>query len=514
MSKLFKKTLLVTILLFGIIATSTSVLSGWTLYNRMTDEYRSKGIAIATSIADSSVEILLNRDASTIQAIIDQFLEIDGISYVFVTDAQGHVISHTFVPRVPEEVLALKGDTRRTILQDLSIEGVGDVIDVATPILVGVAGTVHIGMNKEAIRAAIHTATVHQQSLMLAIFLISVGLAYLFVNRISQPLRALTDHVKQLASHDFSVAVEVPANIEQLPMQSKDEVGELAASFIHLEHTLHQSIEHLKEATAAKERIESELKIAHDIQMSIVPKLFPPFPSRPEFALHASLKPAREVGGDFYDFSLLDEERLCFTIGDVSGKGVPASLFMAVTKTLLKAAASRLSQPDTILADVNEELCQDNDSAMFVTVFFGILHIKSGELIYSNAGHNLPYLLLASDQDSSQDSSQDIPHVVPLEKTGGMALGVMEDVEYRTQQLRLRPGDSLFLYTDGVTEAMDCAGNLFSDGRLQDLLSHVNGAFPREIIGMTLDEVNQFSSGAEQSDDITLLALKYCQNSE
>ncbi len=512
MSKLFYKTLVAVILLFGIIATATSVLSAWDLYRHLTAQYRSKGTALAKSIADSSVETLLNSAAPTVQATIDQFLGIEGLSYVFVVDTQGEIIAHTFVPRTPaelshlhdddkhqEELPLLQDDDRhRVVIRDLHIEGMGDFIDVSAPVLVGVAGYVHIGMNKAIIRAAIQSAIISQQVLMLVIFLLSVLGAYLLVNRISQPLNQLTAYVQQLATRDFSTPGDQQTDVTLLPLNSKDEIGELAASFLSLEHDLQQSIENLKATTAAKERIESELKIAHEIQMSILPKTFPPFPDRPEVDLYAHIEPAREVGGDFYDFFFTADDRLCFAIGDVSGKGVPASLFMAVTRTLLKVIASRLVRPDEVLADLNKELCQGNDSAMFATIFYGMLYLRTGELEYSNGGHNLPYLL--------KDGEAKL-----VENTGGMALGVMEEVSYGAKKIALQPGEGLFLYTDGVTEAMDRAYNLFSDHRLHKFLQGVNSSPPRELIPRALGAVGQFVAGAEQSDDITVLALQYLQ---
>src|SRR5262245_6123183 len=170
-SKLFQRTLIIMVVLFGVIATVTSLLSGWTLSRRLTEEYQSKGTAIAKSIADSSVELLLNRDASTVQTIIDQFLEIQGVSYVFVTNAQGEIISHTFVPAVPEEVVKIQGEKQRTVVRDIRIKGMGDFINVSSPILVGVVGYVHLGMDKRIIKASIWSAIIGQQLLMLIIFL-------------------------------------------------------------------------------------------------------------------------------------------------------------------------------------------------------------------------------------------------------------------------------------------------------------------------------------------------------
>jgi sigma-B regulation protein RsbU (phosphoserine phosphatase) len=265
-----------------------------------------------------------------------------------------------------------------------------------------------------------------------------------------------------------------------------------------MEQELRKSITNLTETTAVKERIESELKIARAIQMSMVPKIFPPFPDRPEFDLYAIIEPAKEVGGDFYDFFFIDDDLLYFVIGDVSDKGVPASLFMAVTKTLIRSQTSKEMSPDEVLRRVNRELCSDNDTNMFVTVFCGVLHTRTGEVWYSNGGHNPPYLLSARGE------------VEALERTGGMVLGVMDDIPYQTKQVRLSTGDGLFLYTDGITEAMDRHGNLFSDERLRAVLRRTKAVTSVEIIHGVIDEVERFAADAPQADDITALALMYC----
>ena len=502
-SRLFTKTLILIVILFGIIATATSVLSGWTLYRSLTAEYKSKGIAIAKSVADSSAEILLNRDLSTVQAIIDQFGEIGGVAYVFVSDAQGEIISHTFVPAVPKEVLPLIKQSRSSLLTGdvvttkLQVEGLGDFIHIYAPILAGVAGFVHVGMDQGFIRAQIWSTVVKQQGLMFAIFILSIVVAYVLVNRISRPLNQLADYTHSLASHDFAAGLVIPAEIEALPQKSKDEIGKLAESFINMERTLQRYLKDLEETTATKERIESELKIAHDIQMSMVPKNFPPFPDRTELDIYATLVPAREVGGDFYDFFFIDDHRLCFAIGDVSGKGVPASLFMALTKTMFRATGGRQNATaETIISRLNGEICRDNESCMFVTVFCGVLDVRSGQVEYSNAGHNLPYVL-----------SNGVVTAVP--KTGGMALGVTESVDFHAGRLLLKPGDRLVLYTDGVTEAMDKDDQLFSESRMEETLQGVNGQSSEEVIKRVVKDVHHFSAGAPQSDDITLLVLGY-----
>jgi sigma-B regulation protein RsbU (phosphoserine phosphatase) len=242
--------------------------------------------------------------------------------------------------------------------------------------------------------------------------------------------------------------------------------------------------------------MEETLKLAHEIQMSMLPKIFPPFPERHEFDIFATIAPAKEVGGDLYDFFFIDDEHLCFAVGDVSGKGVPASLFMAVTKTLFRATAGQGGTPGEILARLNTEICRDNDSCMFVTLFCAILNILTGQVDYSNGGHNLPYYL-------HRDG------VRPLENVGGRALGLVEQSPYASGRMVLRPGEALLVYTDGVTEAMNSSETFYSDQRLEQFLASHRGCSPRQTIGDLVSDVRHFAGGAPQSDDITVLALLY-----
>lgn len=242
--------------------------------------------------------------------------------------------------------------------------------------------------------------------------------------------------------------------------------------------------------------IRRELDIARSIQQSILPRVFPAFPQRSDFDIFAEMLPAREVGGDFYDFFLVDDTRLGLVIGDVSGKGVPAALFMAVTRTLLRSIALAGAPPGECLRRVNALLCLENSAEMFVTVFYGVLNTATGELQYSNGGHNPPYVLRTGSPE-------------PLPGTGGTVLGVLEDVRYEGNRIVLRPGQGLLLYTDGVTEAMDADGNLFSAERLHAVLQHCGEAQPEAIIRAIVDEVNRYSGSLPQSDDITALAIRY-----
>jgi sigma-B regulation protein RsbU (phosphoserine phosphatase) len=306
---------------------------------------------------------------------------------------------------------------------------------------------------------------------------------------ITHPLRSLAQTTSEIARGNLDIDLpDVPRN---------DEVGRLTRSFKEMRVALKEYISHLAETTAAKERIESELKIARTIQMSFLPKRFPPFPGKESFEIYAALEPAKEVGGDLYDFFLVGEDRLFFTLGDVSGKGVPAALFMAVTKTLLKGLAETGMSPSDVLAQVNVELSHENDSMMFVTVFCGFLDLRTGELFYSNAGHVRPLIIRGG-------SGPDWLRLPP-----GVVLGTTEKASYRTERVVLQPGDSLFAYTDGVTEAINGKQDFFSGDSLLRTVRSNASCCCEELVKTVMWAVKAFAGGTPQSDDIAILALCY-----
>jgi sigma-B regulation protein RsbU (phosphoserine phosphatase) len=248
---------------------------------------------------------------------------------------------------------------------------------------------------------------------------------------------------------------------------------------------------------AQKERMENELNVAHEIQMSMVPQTFPPFPDRNEFSIHAALHPSREVGGDFYDFFFIDENRLCVCIGDVSGKGVPAALFMAVARTLIKARAIDDISTASILTRVNDELSRDNKAYMFVTIWFAILDVRTGTLLYTNAGHNPPYI-----KQKNGDSKR-------MDNLHGPVIGAQPGLAYKEDSTRLAPQDILLMYTDGVTEARNREKEFFTEDQLVALLSSREYESMEELVQSTVAEVKRFEDGAEQFDDITVLAVQF-----
>jgi sigma-B regulation protein RsbU (phosphoserine phosphatase) len=254
-------------------------------------------------------------------------------------------------------------------------------------------------------------------------------------------------------------------------------------------------LQDLSEALAiAKERMEAELNVGHDIQHSMLPDTMP---DCAEIELCASMDAAREVGGDFYDYFMLNDEELCFCVADVSGKGVGSALFMAMTKLLLKSRASDDKLPSKILTRVNAELARDNPTCMFVTVFLAAINLRTGKVTYTNAGHNLPLIKRASGE------VEEVPDL------HGPVVGVMEDRDYGESSVDLGPGDVLLVFTDGVTEALDKEGSLYSDARLLQTMQDISEISADSILKIVRGSVEEFALGAEQADDITMISLQY-----
>ena len=322
----------------------------------------------------------------------------------------------------------------------------------------------------------------------LAGFILLVVVIIFIARSITRPVRELAVTTEAIAQGDLDIALPQPT--------SNDEIAALTHSFGEMRVALKAYIANLAETTAARERIESELKIARAIQMSFLPRRFPAFPREEAFEIFAALEPAREIGGDFYDFFPLGDHRLLFTIGDVSGKGIPAALFMAVTKTLIKGIVSS-NGPDLaeVFRRVNLELCQDNEAVMFTTAFCGILELASGKLCYTNAGH-LPPLLIRSGKAGEW-----------LRIPAGTALGIDEEARYQTVVTTLEPGDAVVLYTDGVTEAMNAADQMYSAERLLAMVEEQPCRSSEEWVDGIFDSVKTYTSGAPQSDDITVMTV-------
>ena len=281
-------------------------------------------------------------------------------------------------------------------------------------------------------------------------------------------------------------------------IRSRDELGVLARAIGKMETDIVQYVEDLTAVTAERERIGAELNVATQIQADMLPRIFPPFPERREFDIYAAMTPAREVGGDFYDFFLVDQDHLAVVIADVSGKGVPAALFMVIAKTLIKNHTQAGMAPSRVFETVNNQLCENNEAGMFVTAFLGVLELSTGRFTYVNAGHNPPLAALGGRPYDWLPSKR------------GFVLAGLEHTAYQQQEIVLRPGDRLFLYTDGVTEALDPAGALYSEERLRAFFrgAALEGKPLAEQLSLLRGDIAAFAAGAEQADDITMLLLK------
>ena len=322
------------------------------------------------------------------------------------------------------------------------------------------------------------------------LLLLSIAGAIIVAKRIVNPIEHMTKRIEEISGTDLAFEMEDT-------YRTKDEIEVLAEAFTTLSERTREYIEQITHITAEKERIGAELELATKIQADMLPNIFPAFPTRPEFDIYASMTPAKEVGGDFYDFFLIDDDHLGMVMADVSGKGVPAALFMVIAKTLLKYRSQMGGTPAGILEVVNNQLCEGNDADLFVTVWLAILEISTGKVIEANAGHEHPALCR-----NGQKWELVIYDHSP-------ALAVMEDMEFEEREFYLKPGDSLYVYTDGVAEATNAENELYGNDRMVDALNQSPDAKPKEISANVDADVQKFVGEAPQFDDLTMLCLKY-----
>ncbi len=340
-----------------------------------------------------------------------------------------------------------------------------------------------------AARSYLHNARLVATGGILFIMILAGGFALFFSNTISRPIQNLRNAVDQIGRGDFQTKVAESGPVE---------VKQLAANFNKLGSQLTEYVDNLAEAVSARQKIESELTIAEEIQRSLLPPNFSPFPEPTNFDIFAFMKPARHVGGDFYNFFKMDDERLCVAVGDVCGKGVPAAILMAVTKSIIESTATGKVTAAELLRQVNFRLAQNNEKCVFVTIFCGILDVVSGELQYANAGHDAPILV--------RNGTAESIHV-----PSGPVAGLFPDEIYHTERLVLSPGDTLLVFTDGVTEAIAKNQNFFTKERLLNVIAYGTAVSAKEHVEAIYREVSDFCEGAEQSDDITILGVKIRQ---
>jgi serine phosphatase RsbU (regulator of sigma subunit) len=447
---------------------------------------------------------------------IDQIKNVHDVDYLFVVmteepyDEQFFVLSGAYPGAVRgtdyEEVYTLGvtsavGQSQQKAMENAiknrnHLADAGNYLDFysfldragGTPILVGL--TYDLTSINEQIQSETRNDTAAAVLGQLGLSVICMLMVYFLALR---PLKTVQANIRRYRETKDGLAVK--ADLSRV--NSKNEIGELTKDIIELTEEIDNYVDEIETITSEKQRIESELDMARRIQLSMMPNLFPPFPERKEFYLHAYVDPAREVGGDFYDYFFIDDDHLCLVIADVSGKGVPAALFMMAAKIILKSSAMQGKSPAEILTATNRAICENNPQDMFVTVWLGVLELSTGNLTAVNAGHEYPAVKRA-------DGRFEV-----IKTKHSLFIGGMDDVTYKEYELDLKPGDKIFVYTDGLPEATDSAGEMLGMDRMTDALNEYLDEKPRPLIEGMRESVNKFVQDAEQFDDITMMCLEY-----
>ena len=331
--------------------------------------------------------------------------------------------------------------------------------------------------------------------------ILSLICLFMVYRLIISPLKSVQENIRNYRETKDSETVI--ANLKEI--NSKNEIGDLKNDVIELAEEIDDYVAKIESISAEKHRIESELDMAKRIQLSMMPRIFPPYPDRHEFEIYASVEPAREVGGDFYDFFLIDKDHLCMVMADVSGKGVPAALFMMGSKIVIKNSAMLMNSPAKILTRANESICENNEQDMFLTVWLGILELSTGKLVAANAGHEYPALMRAGEKFEIIKSKH------------GFVIGGFEDAIYMDYELQLEPGDKLFLYTDGLPEATNGDNEMLGIDGMLDALNENCESHPKVILNGVKNAVDGFVKEAEQFDDLTMMCIEYkggCESEE
>ena len=326
-------------------------------------------------------------------------------------------------------------------------------------------------------------------AVLLTLTILALASAIILGKKIVKPLNLITLKIANLSETNLEFTMEDA-------FRTDDEIEVLAESFAKLSHRTVEYVAEVRRVTAEKERIGTELHMANQIQESMLPSIFPAFPERKEFDIYAVMDPAREVGGDFYDFFLIDQDHLCMVIADVSGKGIPAALFMMISKLIIQSCAMLGRDAGEILTKTNEALCSNNRMEMFVTVWIGILEISTGRLTAANAGHEYPAIMTGSRFELLKDKH-------------GLVIGAMPGIMYKEYDMELKPGDKLFLYTDGVAEATHGGDELFGTKRMLEALNREPDAGPEQLLKNVRRAVDQFVGNDEQFDDLTMMCIEY-----
>ena len=428
-------------------------------------------------------------------------------TYVFDT-INANATQYKPIPLGHVESMEKKDDEYITNIKRLMMRGIrytyytynktGGHVTSAIPIydsynnIVGALSVIKPMSEVQVVKERFLHSTLTTSVICLCVFIVTALL--LISVKLIRPILLLTYETSHFAEHGGTLTEAIKR------VHGKGELSLLAKSVQQMSVDMNRYIADLTQMTAEKERLGAELSVATQIQADMLPRVFPPYADHPEIELFASMDPAKEVGGDFYDFFLVDDDHFAVVVGDVSGKGVPASLFMVIAKTLLKTAAFHSHNPAEIFAGVNDQLCEGNDSGLFVTCWMGLLTISTGELRFANAGHTQPVLYTAKEHSFRY-----------LDTRPNLMLAAMEGIPYAEHSITLAKGDRLFVYTDGVTEATNAAEELYGEERLLAAIQRTEGLSSKEILAAVRSDIDGFVQNAPQFDDITMLEMCFKQ---
>lgn len=520
-----------------VISTTLVLVSYYTYKNRMNTQYATLGENIArTSIAllteypvkeyvdgvaeASPDEVMASAEYQEIISMLRKIKDSNdilylymivpektGSYYVFDTDDSEEACPYGYFMEYYEGAFKEHADTfvnGEAVEPIISNQEYGWIISVVYPYFEGedFHGYVCVDISMDEV------VQERQQYLLRSLMIMFSVTALFAVCYIMALNRQIVFPVKKMAkaAEEFVTAKEGEndtTTISALDVRTHDELEQLCVSLKQMETDINYYIENLTAVTAEKERIGAELNVATQIQLSMLPCIFPPFPDRDELDIYATMTPAKEVGGDFYDFFMVDDRHLAIVMADVSGKGVPAALFMVIGKTLIKDHTQPGRDLGEVFTEVNNMLCESNDNGMFITAFEGVLDLVTGEFRYVNAGHEMPFIY-------RKGEGYEAYKIRP-----GFVLAGMENIKYKEQVLQLKEGDRIFQYTDGVTEATDKDNQLYGMDRLHAVLNEkCIGADTKQTLELVKADIDAFVGENDQFDDITMLCLTYVKHME
>ena len=517
MLSLKTKTLIINIVIALLLIIAAMVTSVYVFSDYITEEYT----VAAASVTQTAIDLIDPNEvaalAQTLQKddtydanlkMLQTLKDNNGVKYLYIQVRNGDTVTYLYDTTEEGEAnplgyqedadASLKRETGHAASIITNTKEYGWLITYYNPITVDGKEVALVGadISMNNVVANMFTFFINCIIFLLILTAVIVFLVVLFVNKkIVSPIMGLSHITRHFVEHQNDNWLE--ENINSLHIRSKDEIENLSDSIRGMDGEMKKYLQNLTTVTAEKERISTELSVATQIQADMLPRIFPPYPDRKEFDLYATMTPAKEVGGDLYDFFMIDDDHLSVVIGDVSGKGVPAALFMVISKTLIKNYAMMGLPVDEIFTRANNDLCEGNEAQLFTTAWIGIFEISTGIIRFADAGHELAIVL-------KPDGT--VEYLKPKKKK--MMLAAMEDTKYLENEGHLDKGDMLLLYTDGVTEATNAHNELYGMERLEAIVSKHRGGNAKALLTEIRADIDTFVAEAPQFDDITMLGLE------